>query len=188
MRRIRVAIAEENELFRKGLIALLSADRQLEVPIDMDSGSTFIEKIKGLNVPPDIALIDLNLPGFNGFELTQLLQKDYPNIHVIIFSAYDHDQSIAKAIDMGASGYITKSCKSSELFETIFKVYEQGSYFSKEILQRAVKASHYRNAKPDFSSFPVVLTKREKEILKLLCKEYSNIEIADRLQCLLYQN
>ncbi len=182
MTKIRVAIADDQHLFRQGLITLFNNAGAFEVVAEAGDGRAFLEAIQAPGAAPDIALIDMDMPGMNGIELNAALQKDFPAVKTIVLSVHSQERFIAKMIDAGASGYLLKNCDVEELFNAIHTVYKSGFYINHHVLQSIRHAALHRN-KPlrNINNIPVELTGREKEILQLICREYSNVEIAQAL-------
>ncbi|TDQ11802.1 response regulator transcription factor [Pedobacter metabolipauper] len=180
--KIHIAIAEDQHLFRESLHALLSIQVNIRILLEEDNGKTFLEKIKAMELLPDIALIDINMPGLNGMELTEILRSDFPAIKVIILSVYKQDRLIAKMINSGACAYLNKNCDAAELFTAIDSVHKNGFYMTGEVLH-AIRQTTSQTIKKikGFNAVLEELTKREKEILELICKEYNSAEIADKL-------
>jgi len=131
---------------------------------------------------PDIALIDMHMPEMNGVELNKILQERYPSIKVIVLSVYDQERFIGKMIEAGACGYLTKNCEISELITAVKTTYTTGFYFNQATLQAMRKASQYKAGEiKSLSNIAITLTERENEILTLLCQEFTNAEIGEKL-------
>ena len=180
--KINIAIAEDQHLFRESLDALLSTENRFNVIAKEENGKLFLEKMYNLNQLPHIALIDLNMPDMNGMDLTKIVHKEFPAIKVIILSMYRQDRLIAKMIQSGACAYLNKNCDADELFKSIDLVYKDGLYLTSQTLS-AIQNSSVKTTKDleVFQQLTVRLTKREIEILDLICKELNNIEIAKKL-------
>lgn len=182
MEKIIIAIAEDQRLFRESLNALISTEERFSIIVEEENGNLFIEKIKALDTLPHIALIDLNMPVLNGVELTKILHRDFPSIKVIILTIYMQDRLIAKMINSGACAYLSKNCNVDELFSALDIVSKNGLYMTSQVLKSIQSAaSKVNNNFNRFDNTQTELTKREKEVLELICKEYSSSEIADKL-------
>jgi len=182
MEKIKVALADDQQLFRQGLAQLIKANTDFDLVIEAENGKAFLDQLKQDSILPDIALIDMHMPEMNGVELNEMLQKNYPSIRVIILSVYDQERFIGKMIQAGASGYLTKNCETEELITAIQTTYKSGFYFNNTTLKAMRNASALNNnSLINFNNIPIDLTSREKEVLQFICKELTNAEIAAQL-------
>ncbi len=181
---IQVVIVDDHPFFRQGLHDVLSAESDINVVAESGDGQEAVELL--CSVRPTVALMDVNLPGLNGLQVTKKVKNRCPEIQFIILTAYDDDEQIYHAIRIGASAYFSKDVDPQRLVETIRTV-AQGYFVianqsltpteaEKWILER------YRRygVEPDDDSFSP-LTDREMEILELIIEGMSNKEIAYRL-------
>lgn len=177
---IRVAVADDHTLFKSGIIELIQSQPDMEVLFDASNGQEFIENL-ATNKEIDIAVIDIEMPVMNGFDLTSYLHEKFPTIKVIVLSAYSQERFVVKLIECGAAGFLSKNCDPKELFDAIRQTKDCGFYLTPEafkVMQRARTISKkYKN----INNIPVELTARELEVLKLICREMTNHEIADEL-------
>ncbi len=183
MTRIRIALADDQQLFREGLAGIIRSIPDFELVAEAENGKLMLDCIKRLEDQlPDIALIDMHMPEMNGVELNDILHRDYPSIKVIVLSVYDQERFISKMIEAGACGYLTKNCESEELITAIRTTRKAGFYFNNATLEAMRKASQYRDTDiRNITNIPIELTQREKEIIVLLCKELTNAEIGEQL-------
>jgi DNA-binding NarL/FixJ family response regulator len=182
MDKIRISIVDDQHLFRKGLSALIEGVSNFELVAEADSGKTLLEKLKALNTLPDVVLIDMNMPGMNGIELTGILHSMYPEIKIIILTVHDQERFISKMIQGGASGYLIKNCEIDELVHAINTVQQTGFYLNDLTLKAMANASKYKGDKiTNINNIPIEITKREHEILQMICMQCTNNEIADKL-------
>jgi DNA-binding NarL/FixJ family response regulator len=179
---ILISLADDQQLFRGGLASLIRSVPGFTLLNEAENGKIFVEQLQSGTALPDIALIDMHMPEMNGVELNEILQRQYPSIKVLILSVYDQERFIAKMIEAGACGYLTKNCEIDELVTAINSTYKNGFYFNQLTLQAMRKASQYKSGDiKNLSNIAIELTAREKEILVLLCKEFTNAEIGDQL-------
>lgn len=182
MNKIRIAVVDDQTLFRESLIALVNGEADLEQMAEAAGGAEFLELCAALPVLPDVVLMDMNMPGMNGVELNTLLHTHYPQIKVIVLSVHTQERLIAKMIAAGASAYLAKNCNKEELVLAIQTVHRSGFYMNAQVLKAVQNTHSYQAATTTgFSSAPVEFTNREKEILQLICQEHSNPEIAEKL-------
>lgn len=182
MRKIRLVIADDQVLFRKGLAALIEKEDDLELMAEADNGQELLDKLRPMPVAPDVAIVDMHMPVMNGVELNDILHQEFPEIKVVILSVYDQERFISKMIEAGASGYLIKNTEVEELLTAVRKVHDAGFYFNQASLAAMKNAWQYRNQNiRNLSRIPIDLTDREREVLRLICKEYTNNEMADGL-------
>ncbi|MBE0648175.1 MAG: response regulator transcription factor [Bacteroidales bacterium] len=170
---IQLAVIDDHDLFREGLKLVLNQVEGLHVVYDTSNGLRFLEMLD--QVPIDIALMDIDMPGINGIELTEraLLQK--PDLKVIAVSMFSDTGHYTQMIHAGAKGFVLKKASKFELEQAIRAVHQGGNYFSQEILQKM--AFHYTNQAAGCDQ----LTGREIEIISLICQGLTSQEISERL-------
>lgn len=179
---ILISLADDQQLFRGGLASLIRSVPGFTLLNEAENGEVFLEQLQAGDVLPDVALIDMHMPEMNGVELNEILQKKYPGIKVLILSVYDQERFIAKMIEAGACGYLSKNCEIEELVTAINTTYKSGFYFNQTTLMAMRKASQYKAGEiKNLNNIAIELTGREKEILVLLCKEFTNAEIGEQL-------
>src|ERR1700712_140640 len=130
MGKIRLSIADDQNLFREGLANLLRSNPDFELIIQAENGKVLINKLVDCEVLPDVVLIDMNMPEMNGVELNAILHKDFPSIKVIVLSVHGEERYISKMIEAGACAYLIKNCEPKELFDTITNTHLFGFYFN----------------------------------------------------------
>jgi len=179
---ILISLVDDQQLFRSGLAALIKSVPGFSLLSEAENGKVFLDILKSSGSLPHIALIDMEMPVMNGVELNAVLQKDYPSIKVIVLSTYNQERFISKMIEAGACGYLTKNCEIEELMTAINSTHKNGFYFNQDTLAAMRNSSQYKSADiKNLSNISIELTGREKEVLTLLCKELSNIEIGEQL-------
>ena len=179
---IKVLLVEDHKILRDGLKAALSGNKEIKVIGECEDGNQVIEFLEKNEV--DVILMDIKMPILGGIETTQQVNEKYPNIKILALSMYNEEAYIMKIFKAGASGYILKNTSISEMIEGIKKVYEGEIFYSLEVAN--IMVSKYMNktikAKTKNTSITIDdLTKREKEIIKLISNEFTNQEIADKL-------
>lgn len=172
MNKIKTIIVDDHNLFRNGLKFILNQFENIEVVGEASNGKEFLILLENISLP-DIVLLDINMPILNGIEAAKRSLQKYPKLKIIVLSMYGESEYYNTMIDIGVKGFILKDCDNKELKEAIERVYSGGTYFSQEILLSLIKEKK--------SNDKINLTKREKEILELICKGYSNNEIAEKL-------
>jgi DNA-binding NarL/FixJ family response regulator len=179
---IKIILVDDEELFRSGIKFILDRESKINVIFEASNGSELLEYLGKANILPDIILMDLKMPTLNGVETTKILNKEYPELKVIALSSYDSKSFIVNMIKEGVSSYIIKNTTPLEMIETINKVYIKGFHYNsltlKVIKEEESELGKLKTKSVLDSNF---LTKREKEVLELICLEYNASEIADKL-------
>lgn len=164
---IKVLLAEDHTLTRKGLRLLLERSTQIKVLGEAQSGMEVLQKAHELR--PDVVLMGVDLKPMDGLTTTRLLQKQLPDIRVLILTIHNDQASMDQALKAGALGYLLKHANESELIEAVKAVY----YGNRPIVHRPAKGNGHRCA---------FLSPREQEVLELLAKGKSIQESADCLK------
>jgi DNA-binding NarL/FixJ family response regulator len=182
MYKINIALVEDQRLFRDGLHALLKETEDFEVLTVADNGREFLNQLEGMKVHPDVVLLDMNMPEMNGFELTEVLLKQYPSMRIIILTVHNQERFIVKMIESGVAGYLVKNCDIEEVRAAVRASYKTGFYFNESTMLAMRNGYRTKNNQVrSFANIPVELTEREIEVLRLICKELTNAEIAEQL-------
>jgi len=175
MDKIRIALADDHQLFRNGLKILLGGYNEFEVVAEASNGSELLRIFD--NTIPDIVLMDISMPEMDGIEATARLAVQAPGTRVIALSMYGEEEYYYRMLDAGAKGFILKDSDITEVHDAIVAVHKGGNFFSQELLYHVIKRIKNREQEVKSSS----LSKREKEILLKICEGLSNHEIADAL-------
>jgi DNA-binding NarL/FixJ family response regulator len=176
MAKIRVLLTDDHTLFRQGIRTLLSAESDIEVIGEACNASEAVNQAR--QARPDLVLMDIGMPGMSSFEATRQIRKERPETRVVFLSMYDDEDYVAECVDMGANGYILKESPADQLLTAIREVSRGGSYLSPRLLSRLV--DDFRTKGHGLSREPRLgtLTKREREVLKMLAEGKSVKEIA----------
>lgn len=174
MQKINIIVADDHQLFRDGLTALLNKYPFLHVITNVEDGVVLFDFLKNTTTLPDILLLDLSMPNMNGFEVLQLLNKKYKSIKTIAISMHDDGNYIAKCAQYGAQGYLLKNSDEEEVLKAIQQVYKGEKYYNKELSQKMLDSmAMIHNTKK--------LTKKETEIIELIAQGLTTKEIASKL-------
>lgn len=174
---IRIIIADDHGILRAGLKSLLGADPNLVVVGEANNGTDALRLVKELK--PNIALMDIGMPGNENLDATRQLIGDFPETRVIILTMHEDGALLQETIRAGASGYIIKRAVEAELIDAIYAVNRGIIYIHPSLMPLLVA----RPVKGDVAKFsdPEPLTEREKEILTLIVQGYTNREMGDAL-------
>lgn len=179
---IHIAIVDDHLLFSQTLSLLLNGESDFRIAFTALSGREFLGKLKTADPLPAIALIDIEMPEMNGMELNRNIQKNYPQIKVIMLSMHLEEPLITRVIEDGAASYLVKNCDSDTLTQTIRAVHREG-FFINQLTRQALLRSAKEKTKlaKNPNQLPGGLTKRELDILLLICQEYNTPEISEKL-------
>lgn len=173
-----IAVVDDEILFRKGFISLLNEYKHLEVAFEAENGKDLLEKLRVRQ--PDVIFLDVEMPIMNGIEATEQIRKRYPQLKIIILTSYATKELMFTLIEKGANAFLSKNTEVKVLIKAINQVMEKGYYFDYETSQAmAMGILEANKPKPSFKQ--PKLSSRELEVLKLICKEHTNREIADIL-------
>jgi DNA-binding NarL/FixJ family response regulator len=180
MSQIKVAIADDHKIFRKGVILSLRTYPNIKFVQEAENGD---ELLAGLNESqPDIVLMDLRMPQKDGIETTKLISKQYPNIKVLVLTMYEDERFVSHLMENGANGYLLKSADPSEIKKAIMEVMSRGYYLNNFVNRVLLKKSHARAKTIPSLNSEVVLNDKEREVIRLLCMEYTAQEIAQKME------
>jgi DNA-binding NarL/FixJ family response regulator len=175
MEKIKIALADDHQLFRNGLKILLGSFNEFEVVAEASNGNELLRALE--TTAADLVLMDISMPEMDGVEATGRLSREMPGTRVIALSMYGEEEYYYRMLDAGAKGFILKDSDISDVHDAIIAVHKGGNYFSQELLYHVINRIKNREQEVKSSS----LSKREKEILLKICEGLSNHEIADSL-------
>lgn len=176
---IKIAIAEDQRLFRACLIPILNDFKHLRVVLEASNGRELLQLMETASEIPDVIIMDLSMPEMDGLEATQQVKSRFPNVKIIILSVHSEERHIVKMVGIGINGYLVKNSELEEVRLAIESVHSKGFYFNDAIL-KAIQTGMRRQKQKNFV-IETSLTGREKEILQLICQELTTQEIAERL-------
>lgn len=182
MKKINIAIADDEELFRKGIRFLLEKESNFNISYEAENGKNLINFITNTKKVPDVILMDLKMPEINGVEATKVIHKKKPDIKIIALTSYGGKSFITNMIDVGASSYLLKNTSPKMMIFTINKVYEKGFYYDEKVLKiihENIISSRGKRIKSDLDK--KLLSKREIDVLELICEQKTTSEIAEKL-------
>jgi two-component system response regulator NreC len=177
MHKIRVLLTDDHTLFRHAIRTLLAAEPDLEVVGEASDASESVVFAQQLR--PDVVLMDIGMAGMSSFEATRQIRRQRPETRVVFLSMYDDEDYLAESMEIGASGYILKDSPAEQLLTGIREVHRGGSYLSPRLLTRLVDGFRMQGRGGERQPRFGTLTKREREILKLLAEGKSVKDIAN---------
>src|SRR5215203_1985132 len=178
MQVIKVAIADDHKIFRKGVILSLRPFTNLKFVQEAENGEELLQGIPMSE--PDVILMDLRMPLKDGIETTKVLSKLYPHIHVIVLSMYEDEKFVYHLMENGAHGYLLKNAEPQEIRRAVMEVQEKGYYLNNFVNRILLKRTHKQNVAPSINS-EITLSDKEKDVLKFICMEFTALEIAQKM-------
>ncbi|WP_462254086.1 response regulator [Ferruginibacter sp.] len=176
---IKVAIADDHKIFRKGVILSLRSYVNLKFVMEAENGEDLIAKIP--EAQPDVILCDLKMPIKDGIDATKLITKNFPGIRVIILTMYEDERFVGHLMDCGAAGYLLKNTEPAEIRKAIMDVMRTGFYLNPFVNKVLIKKNYSKQKFSPNLTTEVVLSEREKEVLTLVCMEFTAAEIASKM-------
>jgi len=171
MQKPGIILVDDHTLFRNGLKFILEDSGKYSVIAEASNGFELLELLK--NFRPQLVIMDINMPEMNGISATKHALTKFPELNILVLSMYGEIEYYNTMIDMGIKGFILKEADNDELLLAVNKILSGATYFSQELL---LKIIHKQK-----SDTVVQLTEREKEVLQLIGKGLSNIEISSKL-------
>jgi DNA-binding NarL/FixJ family response regulator len=176
---IKVAIADDHKIFRKGVILSLRHYSNIKFVLEADNGEDLLNQLD--EAQPDVILMDLRMPVKDGIEATKFISKHYPKIAVIVLTMHEDDRFVTHLMENGANGYLLKSTDPSEIKKAITDVVSKGYYLNNFVNRILLKRAHNKTKSiPSLNNdFPV--TDKEKDVLRYICMEFTSQEIGQKM-------
>jgi DNA-binding NarL/FixJ family response regulator len=177
---IRILIADDHDVIRTGLRALLEAESDFEVCGEARDGREAVKE--ACRLAPDVVILDFSMPGMNGLEVTRRIRKALGKTEVLVLTAYDSEQLARALLSAGALGYMSKSDADRDLVVAVHSVHQRRPFFNSRVARMVLEG--YLKQVSDTSptgEFPYPLTAREREVLQLLAEGKSNKEVGSLL-------
>jgi DNA-binding NarL/FixJ family response regulator len=183
--RIKIAIADDHTMFRKGLAGLLKPD-QYELLFDVENGKKLIEAIQGSEAMiPDIVIMDIAMPGMNGYEAVAWLRDNYPDIKTLVVSSVNNDEDIVRMLKLGVKGYLTKDMEPEDLYAALQSIAQKNYYYTDFVTNKLIhsiqKEAADNNDTIVYHKLWESLNVKQKEFIRYACTELNYVEIADKM-------
>ena len=176
---IRVAIADDHKIFRKGVILSLRPFTNIKFVFEAQNGDELLSGI--VASAAQVILMDLRMPGKDGIETTKELSKQYPNIHVVVLSMYEDERFVSHMMENGAHGYLLKNAEPQDIRKAIMDVHEKGYYLNNFVNRILLKRAHAKQKTVPSLANEITLTDKERDVLKFICLEFTAHEIAQKM-------
>jgi DNA-binding NarL/FixJ family response regulator len=175
----KFAIADDHEIFRQGLKLVLSDDPSLKFVCEAENGFALIQLIR--QHQPDVVLLDLKMPGMDGFAATKEIRSEFPEMKILVLTMFHEEQFIISLLEAGANGYLTKNYSPEKIKQAIHTVCDEGFYHN-EMVSRALlkKLVQHNLGVPSFKP-GITLSEKEVQVLQLICQELTAAEIGEKI-------
>ncbi len=176
---IRILLADDHEIFRDGFQVMLKKQENIKLIGDAANGRELVDMV--MQLQPDVVITDIKMPELDGVAATRIITGKYPGIQVIGLTMFDDDNLIIDMLEAGAKGYLLKSAHKKEIIDAIQTVYNKEVYYCKNTsanLMRLIAQSRYNPYKQEPKP---VFTEKELEVIRMICQQASNKEIAAHL-------
>ncbi len=178
---IKVAIADDEALFRKGMGMLIDDFEGIKFILEGGNGQELLDNLAIAKEMPVVVLLDLNMPVLNGIDTAKILKEKYPELRIIILSTYFSKAFVINMIEIGAASYLPKNTSPEEVEQTIREVADKGFCYNQAIME-IIRENMIQKTRPKINiPFQIDLTAREKEVLQLICEQYKTAEIGEKL-------
>ncbi len=175
---IRIALVDDQKLFRGGLKMILSDRPDFQVVFEADNGKQFFERLAF--EPVDVVILDVEMPVMDGIETLEVIRDKHPDIRVIMLTMHDSDRLINHLMQLGANGFLLKDENPEIVRTAVERVGQEGIFFRDYVSRALLKGGRQKPAKPN-GYFGPNISEREMEVLTLICQEYTSKEIAEKL-------
>lgn len=179
MGEIRVAIADDHKIFRKGVILSLRHYSNIRFVLEAENGQQLLDGID--EAKPDVILMDLRMPVKDGIETTKHVSIHYPDIHVLVLTMHEEEKFVVHLMENGANGYLLKSSDPVEIKKAINDVVDKGYYLSNFVNRILLRKTQSKNKPLPSLKKEIELSDREREVLEFICLEYTSHEIGEKM-------
>lgn len=177
---IKIGIAEDQKIFRKGLVMLLNSFDGIIVVNEAENGHEIINQMA--NECPDVVILDYNMPLMGGIATTKEIRKKFPQVKIILLSMYDDEEFVENAIENGANGYLSKDDDLSEIESAIKGVLSNNYYLNDRVSKVFINTLiNQGKISPTFVKNDAIFSTEELKVLRLMSKEMTTVQIADEL-------
>ena len=176
---IKIVIADDHEIFRDGFKVMLRKQEDVQIIAEAENGRELLQVVE--QHQPDVVITDIKMPLVDGIEATRAIKSRWPHIEVVALSMFDEENLVVDMLEAGAKGYLLKNTHKAEVVQAVKAVYKGDTYYCNATstkLAQMIAKSHFN---PYKNSKKPTFTEKEVEIIRLICQELSNKEIASQL-------
>ena len=177
MKKVNIVIADDHPLFLKGMVDLISSNKIAQNIYAVKDGFELVSEVA--KTQPDLVITDIKMPKMDGIEASRKILATNPDMRILVISMYDDEEMVTKMLQVGVHGYLLKNASPEEIKRAIFKVLKDDLYYHTRIME-VIRNSMVK--KPSQRITRIDLNPREKNVLRLICQEFTSQEIADKLQ------
>ncbi len=181
MAEIKVAIADDHKIFRKGVIISLRHFSNIKFIFEAENGQELLDYLASNEENPDVILMDLRMPVKDGIITTKYISENYPDIMVIVLTMHEDEKFVIHLMENGAHGYLLKSTEPDEIKKAIVEVLQKGYYLNNFVNRILLKRSHNRNKTIPSLNDVIQISPKEKEVLTYICQEFTSAEIGEKM-------
>jgi two-component system, NarL family, invasion response regulator UvrY len=183
--KIKIAIVDDHNLFRKGLVKLISLgdrDNKFTILFEAENGIDLKEKISKKNLP-DIVLMDIDMQDMDGYETVSWLKKYYPDVKILVISMFETEEAIVRMLRLGVNGYLSKDIEVEDMHTALEAIIKRGIYYSDYVAEiMAQSIQNVNSVKVQTNTIWSKLSENEREFVKLACTELTYQQIADKMK------
>jgi DNA-binding NarL/FixJ family response regulator len=176
---IRLVIADDHEIFRDGLALMLSKQETISLVGQAADGQELIQVV--MDTKPDLVLTDIKMPGIDGITASKYLLQQLPQLKIIALSMFGEENLIVEMLETGAKGYLLKNADKAEILESIFTVCKGDIFYCKLTTARLASLIVRSKFDPHKKDPSLLFTDRERQIIQLICKQFTAQEIGEQL-------
>ena len=179
VKKIKIVVADDHEIYREGLRAMLENEEDIELIGEAGDGHQLIDLFA--NNRPDLAIVDIKMPGMDGIEVTKELKTNYNDAKIIALTMFNNDFLLSEMLNANTNGYLLKTATREEILNAIKVVYEGGVFYCKETAAKLKKHFNQLKVNNYTDENQATFTPREIEIINLICQQLTTKEIATQL-------
>jgi DNA-binding NarL/FixJ family response regulator len=176
---IKVAIADDHKIFRKGVILSLRHYNNIKFVLEAENGQELLDHIE--EAQPQVVLMDLRMPVKDGIETTKYISKHHPEVLVIVLTMHEDEKFVIHLMENGANGYLLKSTDPAEIKKAITEVVSKGYYLNNFVNRILIKKAHNRAKSIPSLNSDIDISPKEKEVLRYICFEHTSQEIGQKM-------
>jgi DNA-binding NarL/FixJ family response regulator len=176
---IRIVLADDHEIFRDGFRVMLKKQPTVDLVGEANDGEELVQLVK--DVVPDVVVTDIKMPKIDGIQAAKTLSKQFPDIGIIALSMFDEENLIIDMLEAGARGYLLKNAHKDEIVAAVEAVYKKQTYYCNHTSKKLTKLIAESSFNPNRRMKQPEFSEREIKVMRLICQERSNREIASEL-------